>query len=106
MTRKWDIADNQSNVNFDLGNEIIYNTEVSASNLCGYSDFYILARGDIITTANNNRISVVLKNCALFTKYITKIDGTIINDAEDLDLVMPIYNLIEYSSNYSDTTGS
>ena len=39
-------------------------------------------------------------------KCVTKIDGTIIDNAEDFDLVMPMYNLIEYSSNYSETTGS
>ena len=42
----------------------------------------------------------------MFTKCITKIDGTTIDDSEDLDSVMPMYNLIEYSSNYSETTGS
>ena len=46
------------------------------------------------------------QNCAPFTKYIAKIDGTATDDAEDLDWVMSIYNLIEYSSNYSDTTRS
>ena len=46
------------------------------------------------------------KNCAPFTKCTTKIDGTTIDDAEDLCLVIPMYNLIEYSSNYSKTTGS
>ena len=45
-------------------------------------------------------------NCALFIICITKIDGTTIDDAEDLDLVMPMYNLIEHNSNYSKTTGS
>ena len=49
---------------------------------------------------------VAFKNCAPSTKCIAKIDGTTIDDAEDLDLVMPIYNIIEYSSNYSKTTGS
>ena len=49
---------------------------------------------------------VSFKNCAPFTKCVTKIDGATTDDAEDLDLVMPIYNLIEYSSNYSETTGS
>ena len=46
------------------------------------------------------------KNCAPFTKCTTKIDGTTIDDAENLDLVMSMYNLIEYNSNYSSTTGS
>ena len=43
---------------------------------------------------------------APFTKCITKIDGTTIHDAEELFLVIPMYNLIEYSPNYSETTGS
>ena len=51
-------------------------------------------------------MQVVFKNCAPFTKCIIKIDGTTIHDAEDLDLVMPMYNLIEYSSDYFETTGS
>ena len=49
---------------------------------------------------------VGFKNSAPFTKFITKIDGTTIDDAEDLDLVMPMYNLIKYRSNYSETTES
>ena len=49
---------------------------------------------------------MAFKTCAPVTKCITKIDGTTINYAEDLDLVIPMYNLIEYSSNYSETTGS
>ena len=49
---------------------------------------------------------LAFKNCAPFTKCITKIDGTTIDDAEDLDLVMPMHNLIEYSSYYSETTRS
>ena len=49
---------------------------------------------------------VVFKNCAPFVKCSAKIDGTTVEDAEDLDLVKPMYNLIEYSSNYSETTGS
>ena len=89
---------------YDEGNEVIYNTEVLKSNLCDYNDAYILVRGDITVTAATTQVA--FKNCAPFTKCITKIDGTTIDDAEDLDLVMPMYNLIEYSSNYSETTGS
>ena len=48
---------------------------------------------------------VSFNNCAAFTKCISKIDGTTKNGAEDLYLVMPMYNLIEYSSNYSKITG-
>ena len=62
-------------------------------------------RGDITVTAAP-ATQVSYKNCARFTKCITKIDGAKIYDAGDLDLVMPMYNLIEYSSNYFETTGS
>ena len=48
MTRKWDIAKDQRNANVDAGNEIVYNTEVLKPNLYGFSDAYILARGDIV----------------------------------------------------------
>ena len=104
-TRKWNMVNDQSNANYDIGNKIIYNTEVLKSNLCDYNDAYILVKGDVTVTAVP-AIQVSFKNCAPFTKCITKIDGTTIDDAEDLDLVMPMYNLIEYSSNYSETTGS
>ena len=104
MTRKWNIVSDQSNGNYDVGNEIVYKTEVLKSNLCDNNDAYILVRSDIVTTAHNNPTFVAFKNCAPFIKCITKIDGTTIDDAEDL--VMPMYNVIEYSSHYSETTGS
>ena len=65
----------------------------------------VLVRGDI-TVITAPKIQVAFKNCASFIKCITKIDGTTIDDAEDLDLVMLMYNLIEYISNYSETSGS
>ena len=92
-------------MNYNTANEITYNTEVLKSNLCDYSDAYILVRGDITVVAAPT-IQVAFKNCAPFTKCITKIDETTIYDAENLDLVMPMYNLIKYSSNYSEATGS
>ena len=104
VTRKWNIVNDQSNADYDVGNEIIDNTEVLKSNLCDYSDTYILLRGDIITAAHNNQTPVAFKNCASFTKLLTKIDGTTTDHAEDLDFVMQIYKLIEYSSCFSDTT--
>ena len=89
-----------------MRNEIIYITEVLKSNLCDFNDACTLVRGDIVTTAHNNPTPVASKNCAPFFKCVTKIDGTAIDDAEDLDLVMLMYNRIEYSSNYSELTGS
>ena len=86
VTRKWKIVNNNSKANYGTGNEITYNTEVLKSNLCDYNDAYILVRGDITVTAAD-ATQVTFKNCASFTK----IDGTTIDDAEDLDLVMPMY---------------
>ena len=99
------IANDQSNTNYDLKNESIYNTEVLKSNLCDYNDYFILVSADITAKAAP-AAQVSFANCAPFTKCITKIDGTTIHDAKDLDLVMPMYNLIEYSSYYSKTTGN
>ena len=61
--------------------------------LCNYNDAYILVRGNIITL-NHEVTQVAFKNCASFTNCITKIDGTVIDDAEDLDLIMPMYSSI------------
>ena len=97
-------ASDSKNATYDVGNKIIYNTEVLKSNLCDYNDSYILVRDDI-TIVGENRAEVSFKNCAPFIKCIARSDGTTIDGAEDLDLVMPMYNLLEYSSNYPDKAG-
>ena len=105
VTRKWNIVINQSNANYDVGSEIIYNKEVLKSNLYDYNDVYILVRGDItVIAAPATQIS--FKNFKPFTKCIIKIDGKILYDAEDLDLFMPMNNLEEYNSNFSQITRS
>ena len=80
------------------------------SSLCEYSDRYILVKGKItITGAGDNAAArqaderdkgVAFKNCAPFTNYISEINNTQIDNAKDIDIVMPMYNLIEYSDNY------
>ena len=97
--------DSKSKTNYCIGNEIIYNTKVLKSNLRDYNDVILLGRGNI-TITGDQVTQVALKNCAPFTNCITKINRTTIDDAKDLDLVMPMYILIEYSSNYSETAGS
>ena len=72
-------------------------------NLCDYANAYILVTGDITVTAAPET-QVEFKNCAPFTISITEIDGTTIDDAENLYLIMLLYNVLEYSSNYSETT--
>ena len=84
------------------------------SSLCDYSDAYILLKGNITVNntaadgaaANNTNKEVIFKNCAPFTNCISKINNTQIDNAEYIDIVMPMYNLIEYSDNYSKTSGS
>ena len=93
VTRKWNIDNYQSNADYGAGDEIIYSTEVLKSNLCYYNDAYILVTGDI-TIIGHQEAQVAFKNCAPFTKFTTKIDETTIDDAEILDLVTPMYNLI------------
>ena len=87
------------------------------SNLCDYSDAYILVKGTITVTApgvNNNANNIrnkrnrplILKNNAPFVSCITRINGELIEDADDLDIVMSMYNLLEHSKNYRKTIGS
>ena len=97
MARKCNIANDQSNANNDVRNEIISNTKVLKSNFCDYINSYILVKGGI-TIIGNRVIQVAFQNCAPLTKRITKIVRTTIDDAEDLDLVMMMYRLLEYSS--------
>ena len=61
---------------------------------------------NITVTDRNLPTEEAFKNCAPFIKYITKIDGTTTDDAEELDLVMPMYNVLEYSLSCSGTAGS
>ena len=82
VTRKWNIVNDNSKANYDTANEITYNTEVLKSNLCNYNDAYILVKGDITATAAP-QTKVVVKHCAPFTKCITNIDETTIDDAKD-----------------------
>ena len=84
------------------------------SSLCDYSDAYVLVKGTIAVNntaaadanANNTNKKVVFKHCALFTNGISEINNTQIDNAKDLDIVMSMYNLKEYSDNYSKTSGS
>ena len=98
------------------GNNIKFKTTMLRSNLCDHADAYILVKETItITSAGNNDAvkrldernkGVIFKNCAPFTKCISRINNTDIDTAQDIDIVMPMYNLIEYSHNYSKTSGS
>ena len=92
------------------GNEddttVKYETKVIKSDLCDYSDTYILVTGNITVTGGDANTRVAFKNCALFTKSITHINDEHVDNADNLDIIMPMYNLIEYSDNYSDSSRS
>ena len=87
------------------GTTIKFETKVIKSNLCDYSDAYILVTGDITATGGDANTRVAFKNCAPFTKCKTHINDEHVDNADNLDIIMPMYNLIEYSDNYSDTSG-
>ena len=84
------------------------------SRLFYYSDAYILVKGTIAVNntvaadadANNTNKKVIFKNCAPFTNCISEINNTQVDYATDIDIAMPMYNLIEYSDNYSKTSES
>ena len=84
------------------------------SSLCDYSNAYILVKGNIAVNntngagaaVNNTNKKVIFKNCAPFTNCISKINNTQIDNAEYIDIEMPMYNLIEYSDSYSKTSVS
>ena len=80
------------------------------SSLFDYSDVYALVSGAITVAAlvvgrGNNNIQVVFKNCALFVNCITKLNNTQLVNSKGINVVMPMYNLIEFSGSYSKTSG-
>ena len=75
-------------------------------NLCDYSDAYILVTGSIRITCSNQNTKVAFKNCSPFEKCRREINETFVDGAQDINIAMSMYNLIEYSDNYSDTSGS
>ena len=115
-TREYVRVNSLSNT-YNENKSIRFKTPMLKSNLCDYSDAYILVKGTITVTApgvNNNANNigdkrnrpVILKNNAPFVSCITRINGELIEDAHDLDIVMSMYNLLEYSKNYRKTIGS
>ena len=125
-TKKWYIINDENNTNYgvnqDTGEDnpdtIKYDTRVLKPNLCNYAEAYVLIDGTIRTTAANAATRLVLKNCAPFAKcnlmmnemklinLINEINDEHTDTAENLDIVMPIYNLIEYSDNYQDSSAT
>ena len=116
VTREYVRVNSLSNT-YNENKSIRFKTPMLRSNLCDYSDADILVKSTITVTAPgaNNRANnlrdkrnrpLILKNHAAFVSCITRINGELIEDADDLDIVMSMYNLLEYSKNYRKTIGS
>ena len=113
-TKKWYIINDENNtsygVNKDTGADnpdtIKYDTRVLKPNLCDYAEAYILVDGTIRAEAADAATRLVLKNCTPFTKCNLEINDEHVNTAENLDIAMPMYNLIEYSDNYQDSSAT
>ena len=112
-TRNWIEINDESRRVYNVNSQIKFKTTMLKSSLCDYNDAYILVKGTITVNnnaaadavANNTNKKVVFKNCAPFTNCISEINNVQIDNAKDVDIVMPMYNVIEYSDNYTKRTG-
>ena len=112
--RNWVEINDDRGGTYSPNKHIRFKTAMLRSSLCDYSDAYILVKKNISVNntaaaaadPNNRNKKVIFKNCAPFTNCISKINNTQIDNGEYIDIVMPMYNLVEYSDNYSKTSGS
>ena len=113
-TKKWYIINDENNTNYGVNKDtgennpdtIKYDTRVLKPNLCDYAEAYILVDCTIRATNAVNPTRLAFKNCAPFTKCNLEINDEHVDTAENLDIVMPMYNLIEYSDNYQDSSAT
>ena len=113
-TKNWVEINDESRGTYNVNSQIKFKTTMSKSSLCDYSDAYIIVKGTISVNntaaegaaANNTNKKVIFKNCAPFINCISEINNTQVDNAKDIDVVMPMYNLIEYSDNYAKTSGN
>ena len=111
-TKKWYIINDENNTNYGVNKDtgadnpdtIKYDTRVLKPNLCDYAEAYTLVDGTIRAAAADANTRLALKNCASFTKCNLEINDEHVDTAENLDITMAIYNLIEYSDNYQDSS--
>ena len=114
-TRNWIEINDESRGTYN-SNDIKSKTTMLRSNLCDYADAYILVKETIIIKGagdddaakqfDERNKGVIFKICTPFTKCISRINNSDIDNAQDIDIVMLMYNLIEYTDNYSKTSGS
>ena len=112
-TKNWVEINDESRGTYSVNRQINFKASMLRSSLWDCSEAYILVKGNVSVNntaavdadANNTNKKVIFKNCAPSTHCISKINNTQIDNAKDIDIVMPMYNLIEYSDNYSKTSG-
>ena len=101
--KKWYVINDQNNTEYGEGNEndlsIKFETKVVKSSICYYSDAYIFVTGDITATGGNENAKVAFKNCAPFARCVTHINNEHTDPAKGFDIIMTMYNFIEYSHN-------
>ena len=115
-TRNWFEINDESRGACNVNSQIKFKAAMLKSSLCDYSDAYILVKGTITIIkrgadvaarhADERDKGVSFKNCAPFNNCISEINNTQIDNAKDIDIAMPMYNLIEYSDNYAKLSGS
>ena len=112
-TKNWVEINDDCRGTYNVGSKIKFKTTMLKSSMSDYSDAYIHIRRTITVNntaaegaaANNNNKKVIFKNCAPFTNCISEINNKDLDNAKDLDIAMPMYNSVEYSDNYSKTSG-
>ena len=104
--RKWYVIDSESKGNYLHKSSIKFWTGSLESSLCDYSDAYILVTGNTTVAGANNNLKAAFKNCTPFTKSKTEINDVFIDEAKHINITIPMYNLIEYSDNYSHNSRS
>ena len=113
-TKKWYIINDENNTNYGVNKDtgadnpdtIKYDTRVLKPNLCDYVESYILIDGTNRAAAVDANTRLAFKNCAPFTKCNLEINDEHVDTAENLDITMPMYNLIEYSDNDQDSSAT
>ena len=110
LCKKWIKANDLSSAQYSVNKYGRFKTLILRLDLCDYSDAYTVVKGGITVEgtgdANKRNKKLTFKNNAPFRSCISKINNTFIDNEEDLDIVMVMYNLLDYSNNYSMTSGN
>ena len=111
--RNWVEINDNSRATYSTNSQIKFKISILKMSLCDYRDAYIHFKGTIAipntgtgVDPKNRGKKVIFKNCAPLTDCIHKMNNTQVDEAKDIDVVMPMYSLIEFSDNYSETSES